>query len=82
MPKAILTDIHTDRIEIPTALEAKKSRHLSCPEGMHSILRVLCQAQSEKSLIVVACLPIYFLRKIRLRPFDPVSGPGGWRWAD
>ena len=58
MAEAILTDIHPDRIEVPTALEAKNSRHFSCPDGMHSIPRVLCQAQSEKKLMVFGCLPV------------------------
>ena len=71
MPEAIFTGINPDRIEIQTALEAKKSRHFSCPEEIHSILRVLCQAQSEKGLTVVGCLPVYFLRKNTLAPFRP-----------
>ena len=71
MPEAIHTDIHPDRIEIPTASQGKNLRHYTCPEGMHSILRVLCQAQSEKSLMVVGCLPVCFLRKNTLAPFGP-----------
>ena len=82
MAKAIPTDIHPDRFEIPTALETKNSRHFSCPEetGLYPSY-FMSGPNREKGDVWVFPGQIPG-KKIRLCLLDPVRGPGGWRWAD